>query len=166
MAYEEWRPVPGIGGWGYDVSSLGRIRARKTGKIRNSTIRGNGYRYIGLRDSPNGVSVSRTVHSIVCRAFHGTPEVKKEVRHLNGDPLNNHAENLAWGSRSENCADRVAHGVSNRGERHGMNRLTEEQVRMIRNDSRPRRLIAPEYGISDRYVDEIRSGGTWAWLTE
>ena len=35
-----------------------------------------------------------------------------DVRHLDGDKLNNAAENLCWGTRSENNLDAVAHGTN------------------------------------------------------
>lgn len=40
-------------------------------------------------------------------------------------------------------------------------RLTPEQVEAIRNDSRPQRTVALEYGISQSTVSLIRLGLTW-----
>lgn len=48
------------------------------------------------------------VHVLVCTAAHGPkPTPAHEVRHLNGDPGDNRAENLAWGTKSENAFDTV-----------------------------------------------------------
>lgn len=60
------------------------------------------------------------------------PSPKHEIRHLDGNKLNNHVSNLAWGTRKENEADKLTHGRSNRGERHGMARLTIDRVTRIR----------------------------------
>ena len=50
------------------------------------------------------------VHRVVCTAFHGCPPVHngKEaiVRHLDSNPANNHADNLRWGTQSENERDK------------------------------------------------------------
>lgn len=45
---------------------------------------------------------------------------------------------------------------------NGLLKLTAEQVRAIRADSRPGRVIAPEYGVSPATVWDIRAGKTWA----
>lgn len=49
-------------------------------------------------------------HRLICRAFHGEPPRyvigKTYVRHLDSNPANNHADNLRWGSRSENEQDK------------------------------------------------------------
>lgn len=56
------------------------------------------------------------VHRIVCLAFHGLPPTwKYEVRHLNGDKLDNRPSNLAWGTQLDNAADRERHGRTARG---------------------------------------------------
>ena len=54
---------------------------------------------------------SRCVHELVLLAFVGAKPPKHECRHLNGDPADNRLENLAWGTRSENIKDAVAHGT-------------------------------------------------------
>jgi prophage tail gpP-like protein len=42
------------------------------------------------------------------------PEGCDQVRHLDNDPSNNTVENLRWGTRDENMADRVAHARERR----------------------------------------------------
>jgi hypothetical protein len=41
-----------------------------------------------------------------------------EVRHLNGKRDDNRVANLAWGTRTENAADRLAHGTDWNGDKH------------------------------------------------
>jgi hypothetical protein len=69
---------------------------------------GNGYLAVTVRT--DGRTVSRYVHTLVARAFHGEPTPGQEVRHLDGVQTNNRADNLAWGTRAENMRDAVAHG--------------------------------------------------------
>ncbi len=60
----------------------------------------------------------RPVHRLVLLAFRGEPENGYEARHLNGNRKDNRIENLAWGTREENAADREAHGNTACGEKH------------------------------------------------
>jgi len=50
-------------------------------------------------------------HRLVALAFLGPRPEGAVVRHLDGDPLRPHAENLAYGTKSENLVDQVAHGT-------------------------------------------------------
>jgi hypothetical protein len=110
---EEWRPVVGYERL-YEVSSLGRVRSLPRngtpGGVRKLSAGANGYLALVLFD---GRRRHLAVHGLVARAFHGPPEPGQECRHLNGDPTDNRAENLAWGTSLENKADMVAHGRTN-----------------------------------------------------
>lgn len=108
---EEWRSVPGYGQC-YEVSSLGRIRSiprpRTKGGVLKQKISKRGYPAITL--VMGGVQSTHEVHRLVASAFLEDRPEGTEVRHLDGDPLNARLENLAYGTRSENNYDRVAHG--------------------------------------------------------
>lgn len=112
MSETKWTPVPG-----YEITSSGSIFSIA------SNWRGYGKRQLSWADDKSGYPVVRMkapdgtrkkfkVHQLVCTAFHGEkPSPNHEVRHLDGNPMNNNAENLAWGTRSENARDRVRHGT-------------------------------------------------------
>lgn len=109
-AVEEWRPVPGYEG--YEVSSLGRLISHQQRKPRLMKLRAASNRYLSVDLRRQGQRTTCTVHRLVAEAFHGpSPEGKPEVRHLDGDHLNNSRDNLQWGSRSENIRDAVSHGT-------------------------------------------------------
>jgi len=118
---EEWRSVVGFEGF-YEVSSLGRVRSlpryvnhSRSGKVlrkgveRKQGYNTNGYRMVGL--SENGRTRYATVHRLVAEAFLPPNEGQRVIRHLNDDREDNRAENLAWGSDSENMYDAVRNGV-------------------------------------------------------
>lgn len=112
MTVEKWRPVPGHE-WRYDVSSEGQVRTllpRTSSRILKAQIRRDGRLEVGLR-LPDGRRLSKTVHSLVMLAFAGPCPDGHEIRHLDGDHLNNARTNLAYGTRSENAQDRVRHGT-------------------------------------------------------
>jgi hypothetical protein len=114
---EDWRPIPGLPD--YEASTLGRIRSQRTGRwqIMFGTITGSGYRYVCIRQG--GAKKNRTVHSLVAEAFHGPRPDGLEVRHLDGNHLNNAPTNLTYGTPSQNRYDSVAHGTHRWARRHG-----------------------------------------------
>ena len=110
MIAEEWRSVPGYEGR-YEVSNLGEVRSYATGRLRVvvAPVAKNGYRYAFL--TQDGKRVGRTVHQLVCLAFHGPRPDGMQVRHLDGNKLNNHLDNLLYGTPSENSYDTVRQGA-------------------------------------------------------
>lgn len=106
-AQEVWKEVPGFPD--YEVSSLGQVASIKGGKFR--VLAGGktdtGYRNVLLYSG--GRRVGRRVHSLVALAFYGPRPKGLEVRHLDGNQLNNAAANLRYGTHAENMADRRRH---------------------------------------------------------
>jgi excisionase family DNA binding protein len=108
----------------YQVSSHGRVHNLKTGKFLAGTINEDGYTRFCLSDA-DGRHWNVTAHALVMRAFVGPCPDGQQVRHLDGDPANNHwapgneeetralGGNLIYGTPAENCEDR--------DKRHGRN---------------------------------------------
>lgn len=118
----EWRPVVGYEGY-YEVSSIGQVRsvtrvihvrnqADRTcpGKILKLTDDTHGYLQAGLYVGSRGRHIK--VHRLVAEAFIRPGNPGEDVRHLDGDRLNNRADNFAWGTRAENMQDAVRHGTT------------------------------------------------------
>lgn len=116
---EEWRPVPGYDGW-YDVSNHGRVRSWRVIGRTNAGTRAdsprllmqmhkeeykNPYWTVALSSGFGGSTRRKSVHVLVCEAFHGPRPDGLVVRHLNNIKTDNRAENLAWGTRSQNARD-------------------------------------------------------------
>lgn len=78
--------------------------------------------YLSVRVvTETGKRVRRMVHQVVCHQWHGPrPSAQHEVCHINGDKLDNRPENLRWGTRKDNAADRERHGRTSRGAKHSM----------------------------------------------
>lgn len=90
-----------------------------------------GYKSVSL--CHNNIKVTKSVHRLVCSAFHGPPSNKTlQVRHLDGTRDNNIPNNLAWGTQVENWEDRKAHGRGNGGASHPMAKFTDFERKAIR----------------------------------
>lgn len=164
--------VPGSGGL-YSAGSDGRIychsEARCNAKkpkpfaLQSFQYRG-GYPLVSVVLQGRRKSVS--VHTLVCRAFHGTrPSEIHEVRHLDGNRDNSRPDNLAWGTPSQNEADKRRHGTAAIGSRHGIAKLNEEAVRIIRV-AVPQGLWNPVdaakvFGVDPSVIRAVVRGKAW-----
>lgn len=109
MTAEEWKPVPGFPD--YEVSSFGRVLSRHGRQPRVlKPFRMGNYLGVGLC-GPGGATRRVTLHVLVAEVFIGPRPEGNDVRHLDGNHRNNTAENLAYGTRSENVFDRIRHGT-------------------------------------------------------
>lgn len=96
----------------YSATREGKIFSFKRKKIieLNQTVASQ-TKYLFVRLYSAGVGQYLTVHNVICTAFHGPmPEDKQLVRHLDGNKLNNHADNLRYGTYKDNAEDAVRHG--------------------------------------------------------
>lgn len=106
-------------------------------------------------------------HIFICISAHGPrPTRRHEAAHSCGNGSSGciNPRHLRWATPKENQADRIIHGTSNRGERHGMSKLSDEDVRYIRGvpSDITNVSIANELGVSDGLISMIRSRRRWA----
>ncbi len=145
MINEKWSPIPGFEGL-YEASSLGRIRSLARPRVPETrVIEGRVTRYGGqgrIGTPYRSVSLCREaekprnlrVHQLVALAFLGEPEPGQQVRHLDGDSLNNTLSNLTYGTASENALDTVLAGNHHQASKTHCVKghlFTEENVRRI-----------------------------------
>jgi hypothetical protein len=169
----EWRPVVGWEGF-YEVSNLGEVRptsqprpyTTKTGRKMTrrprattcSAFKLGGYLGVKLSDKSTGRRENRTIHSLVCEAFHGPAFDGAEVSHEDGNSLNNCAANLAWRTRQANALLKADHGtLLNRDNGHARAKLTSADVqtaRQLRASGMSLRAVGRHFGVS----------GTAIWL--
>lgn len=118
---ETWRAVVGYEGL-YEVSDLGRVRGLdrivKDGRSRTKSIAGrilkpqpmaSGHLDVQLRC--DGRRRHFRVHQLVACAFVVGEAPGLEICHRNGDPSDNNAANLRWGTHGSNVQDAVDHGT-------------------------------------------------------
>ena len=103
---EQWAPIPGRPG--YEASTHGRVRSPRGPVLKPWISNKAGHLKVGLSRKRR-----EWVHRAICAAFYGPCPRGLEVRHLDGDPTNNHVTNLRYGTHSENMQDRIRHGWLN-----------------------------------------------------
>ena len=106
-AQERWLPVPGFPD--YEVSELGQVASIKRGERQILAGGKNDMGYRNVLLYTNGTRVGRRVHQLVALAFIGPRPEGLEIRHLDGNQLNNAASNHAYGTAEENYWDKKLH---------------------------------------------------------
>lgn len=164
---ESWSPCP-QGRDLYEVSNLGRVRSwnnnrwgrRATPILLRLRENDDGYLVVNL-----GRGVVRTVHSLVCEAFHGPCPLGMEAAHGNGRPADNRAENLRWATPTDNNADQLKHGTRRRGSAKVGAKLTETdvlEIRRLRASGVKNKDIAMQFGVAPMTASEAARGLKWA----
>ncbi|MBC1286901.1 HNH endonuclease [Listeria booriae] len=137
-------------------------------KVLGQSLRGKGYPCVGLL--VNGKQTRYSVHRLVAQTFIPNPDDKREVNHIDGNKMNNHASNLEWVTPQENVQHSFAIGLNkspNRaGERNGQARLSDEEVLEIRESQKSAKQLSKEYSVSESCIFKVRQGVRWAHVRD
>jgi hypothetical protein len=111
----------------------------------------------------------RIVPNLICELTNGpAPTPEHETAHSCGNGHHGciNRRHLSWKTAMENSADRDKHGTLPRGERSGMAKLTEIQVRTIRTLEGKKSLndLAFYFGVTPSTIGKIHKRHSWAWL--
>mgnify|MGYP003656788547 FL=1 len=172
---EIWKEIEGFEG-NYKVSNLGRVKSLTRtvwngkvyhvleGKILKSCLHGQ---YLGVSLRKEGKTYKRYCHRLMCVAFIENPENKQVCNHVDGDKLNNKLDNLEWSTHSDNNYHAYRTGLSHSGEKHYLAKLTNKDVRDIREGylSNNRRGFIAEtarkYCVTFMAISNIVNYRTW-----
>jgi hypothetical protein len=156
---------------GYLVNREGKIWSVFKGDNMACSARcgSGGERYaIAMMDHASGKRRAVTVQSVVMLAYVGPrPSTEMDILHRNGDSLDNRLENLRYGTKVENMADKDIHGTMPRGERSPNAKLTDDSVRRIsalHDEGMSDRKIAEMFGVSKTAIWQVRNGRTWTHI--
>jgi len=88
------------------------------------------------------------------------------IRHICDNPRCINPSHLLPGSHRDNMEDMVERGRSARGSKHGISKLTENQVLEIRTliPKHTLRYLGEKYKVDHTVIRNIKSGKTWGWL--
>ena len=171
---EEWRPVVGFES-AYEVSSLGRIRGfigsqgrvRKIPRLLHPRVSKSGYPIVTIKRLD--YKKSRSVHSLVARAFLGPRPEGHQVNHIDLNRQNAALSNLEYLT----CGDNLRHSyragtMTRKGEANSCAKIDENSVAAIVLMSKAganQFQIADKFKIHQSTVSDVLSGRTWAHVT-
>lgn len=155
---------------GYDkyfITDEGKTFSDKYNTRRELKPRLNkkGYYYINL--CKDGKYKSFEIHRLVAKHFLSNFDETLQVNHIDGCKTNNNVTNLEMVTQSENLQHASKHGLFNsvKGEKHWCAKLTEEQIKEIKQKYIPKvytqQMLADEYNVSRSTIKFILKGKTW-----
>lgn len=109
---ETWLSVVGYEGL-YEVSNLGRVASLPKWHFLDRRILqtwSDADKYVRVNLCASGSRRRYGVHALVAEAFICPRPPGMMTRHMDGDPSNNHPDNLRWGTAKQNAQDMLAHG--------------------------------------------------------
>lgn len=139
---EEWKDINEFDG--YEVSNLGNVRGKDrlrkskhglrltNGQPMKQVFNKKGYPEVRFRKEGTH---TRLVHRLVAKAFvtyyHDN---KSQVNHIDGNKLNNRADNLEWVTNSENQLHAYKLGLqpSRAGEKNSKAKITDKDVTLLK----------------------------------
>lgn len=162
MSVENWLPIPGHPG--YEVSDMGRVRSYRVRGSRSLATSPHILKphidkkgYSGLNA---GKGQYKKVHQLVMLAFVGPCPEGMEVLHNDGNPQNNHLDNLRYDTHLANIREAAQSG-------NMAIKLTAEQVVEIRDlfaKSPNLNTLAKKYGVHPSSIGGIVRGKTHRYL--
>jgi hypothetical protein len=145
---EEWRDIHGYEGK-YQVSNFGNVRTltriinehrrsyTRRGKVLNKYYNKDGYYKVKLYNGDSSFA-NLSVHRLVANVFIDNPNNYAEVNHIDGDPSNNHIDNIEWCSKEQNVKHAYATGLKRRenyvGEANKCSKLKEKDIVAMREE--------------------------------
>jgi hypothetical protein len=164
---EQWKVISGSGGL-YTVSNQGRIRSHFNGRERMLFPCKDTKGYLQFAMSLPGIKrVRMKVHQAVALTFLGPRPSGAQINHISGDKNDNTVQNLEYVSCRQNIHHAWRNGLrraeQTRGERHGMSKLTEENVREIRTCGNRTTLknLAKRFEVSPQCIQGVIEYKTW-----
>lgn len=101
---ETWKPITCTDNVKYEVSSEGKVRNLKTGRILKPFYSTNGYARVNLTSAYNDKTkqTMKLVHRLVAQAFIPNLKNLSDVNHKDEIKTNNNLDNLEWISHRDN----------------------------------------------------------------
>lgn len=90
--YEIFKPIKGYEDL-YEVSDLGNVRNKASGKLLKPFRDRGGYLRVDLC---NGIRKSKLIHRLVAQVFLPNPLNLPQVNHIDENKSNNNVDNLEW----------------------------------------------------------------------
>lgn len=183
---EIWKDIENYEGL-YQVSNLGEIKSLERPYINQYGLCGmkkekiltkkivcfdkkkkekSGYYAVNLSNNDRGKW--KRLHIIVAKAFIPNPHNKPQVNHINGNKLDNRAENLEWVTHKENCIHAWRTGLHKNEEERikkikesniKTKKITDDIIKNVYSEYKEKKIsmhkLAKKYNISVQSVSNI-----------
>ena len=107
---EEWKDIPNRN---HEISTLGNVRNKKTGRILKPSPDWRGYPRISLSNGTKQTPTIAYPHRLVALAFIPNPGNKPMVNHKNSNRADPTKNNLEWVTAKENSEHAIKNGRAN-----------------------------------------------------
>lgn len=137
-------PIPEIGCWAWMAASTPA-----------------GY---GFANSPKRAKQNELAHRASYRIFKGEIPKSMLVAHMCDNPFCVNPDHLFLATHAENSADMVKKKRSAKGENCGKSKLTDEQIKFIKESDLSHRKLGAMFNVSHANIGYIKRGKTWSTL--
>ena len=170
---EMWRDINDFDG--YEVSNFGNVRGKDrlrkgrhglrltNGQPMKQVFNKKGYPEVRFRKEGTH---TKLIHRLVAKAFVPNRDNKSQVNHIDGNKLNNRADNLEWVNNSENQLHAYKLGLqpSRAGENNSKAKITDKDVTLLKelyNSGKNIVEVSKTMNISLDSTRQIIYGRTW-----
>ena len=150
---------------GSDGNIYSFVKNKSNGRLLKAGLSSSGHYLLVSVVRSSGTRVSKDVHSLVCRAFHGEPVGKVTVAHIDGNSRNNLPSNLRWKATRDNLKDRFLHGTHDSGTSNSRAIMDDESLLVTRwlleNTKLSHEKISEIMGCHRLTVTKIKGGSRY-----
>jgi hypothetical protein len=151
-----------IEGYNYYINEQGDVFNSKGRKLVPRLHTGG---YLRVNLCRDGLHKDFYIHRLVAFAYLDNPNNYNEVNHKDSDKKNNLVSNLEWCNGSMNHHHSLFAGTKTRGEDSSRSKLTEREVREIRDIVNPdTKGLSIKYQVTRGCIRLILKRKTWRWL--
>ncbi len=125
----------------YEISSLGNVKSKRTGKILRKSVNGRGRYKVNL--CYNGVKRTVEIHRLVAKVFIPNPNNYPVINHKDENPLNNDVNNLEWCTQSYNLT-------------YGNKRTKENITKSLKNSVNAPKIVQ-QFSLTGELINEFPS---------
>lgn len=149
----------------YLITEDGRVWSERTKRFLKIVKTQWGYGQVSL-----GHNNTIFVHRLVAEIYLENPNGYSYINHINNDRLDNRVENLEWCTTQMNIEHCILQRRHSHGEIHGMAKLKECDVlvikKLIKENNLSQRQIAKKFNVSKYAIYCIKIGKTWKYLND
>lgn len=164
---EIWKDIPDYEGH-YQISNFGRVKSLKFNKNKIIIPRKTKNGYFDINLCKNNYIKNYKIHRLLMLTFKSDNYFDEAIiNHIDGNKLNNNLDNLEWCTYQENSKHSYKIGLQTptKGESHGMSKLNEKQVRIIRlcyiNKYFNQYELGKIFNINQPNISNIINNKTW-----